>query len=432
MILDANGNVQIVQTGGISGDSVPAWNPNLGQTTQDSGVVWQNLGHSLWQPGTSYSAGQAILDPSGNIQIATIGGTSGATQPAWTEGANATTMDAAVIWTNKGPLTWQPNTNYAAGQIILDSNNNLQFAAVLDANGNPQAAGTTGTSGANPPVWSTTPTGTTTDGNITWTYLAYYSSDLLQLKTVASQAPYTTTFTDSTGTSYTISLLSTADLNNLSTNGLQTLITSLNARISQANDLLDTAFLTVQTDIYRYRQNVLGATAATALATSPVLANIATGETASATAENLQTYISTLQPPPSPSTGYQPSPPVYIPPIFTPSQLQWCWPTDPSFFKSPIRDVAAKSRSLRSHAVTAALGGIKQIAFNPGIVIDQSQPDQSGRPTAGILGSNRQSLQDDRHKSRRVPAAQKFTERRSEHHSDRRSRPARRRSSIPD
>jgi hypothetical protein len=366
LIVDASGNAQIVQTGGISGDSVPSWNSMLGQTTQDSGVVWQNLGHSAWQSGTSYSAGQAILDPSGNIQIATIGGASGATQPAWTEGANATTVDAAVIWTNKGPLAWRPNTNYAAGQIILDSNNNLQFAAVLDANGNPQAAGTTGTSGANPPVWSTTPTGTTTDGNITWTYLAYYSSDLLQLKTVVSQAPYTTTFSDSTGTSYTISLLSTADLNNLSNNGLQTLITSLNARISQANDLLDTAFLTVQTDIYRYRQNVLGATAASALATSPVLANIATGETASATSENLQTYISTLNPPPIPSPGTTPSPPPYTPPTFYPIPTPVVLANRPILFKSPIRDLAAKPQSVRSRAVIASLGTFKQVFFNPG------------------------------------------------------------------
>jgi len=367
LILDPNGNAQLVQTGGISGDSVPAWNPNLGQTTQDSGVVWQNLSRSAWQPNTSYSTGQAILDSSGNIQIATIGGTSGAAQPAWTEGANATTMDAAVIWTNKGSLAWQPSTSYSPGQIVLDSNNNLQFGFVANFVGGPNSAPPPGTSGPNPPVWSTTPTGTTTDGNITWTNLAYYSSDLLQLKTVASQAPYTITFSDSTNATFTISLLSTADLNNLSTNGLQTLITSLNARISQANDLLDTAFLTVQTDIYRYRQNVLGATAATALATSPILANIASGETASATAENLQTYISTLQPPPSSSTGYQPSPPVYKPPIFNPAPAPVVLTNRPILINSAIRDLAAKPRSVRSRAVTAALGSINQIAFNPGI-----------------------------------------------------------------
>ncbi|MGD0939025.1 MAG: hypothetical protein ABR905_04875 [Terracidiphilus sp.] len=367
LILDANNNVQIVQTGGISGDSVPAWNQNLGQTTQDSGVTWQNLGHSLWQPGTSYTTGQAILDSSGSIQIATVGGTSGVTQPAWTEGANATTMDAAVIWTNKGPLTWQPNTSCAAGQLVLDSNNNLQIAAVMSAAGSLQTEGVTGMSGSTSPVWNTTPTGTTTDNNITWTYLAYYSSDLLQLKTVVSQSPYTFSFTDSTGTSYTISLLSSDDLNNLSTNGLQTLITSLNARISQANDLLDTAFLTVQTDIYRYRQNVLGATAASALATSPILANIATGETASATAENLQSYISSLQPPPNPTTGYQPPAPIYIPPIVHPIQDPVVLANTPIAIKSPVLNFAAKPQSLRSRAVTAALSNIKQIAFNPGL-----------------------------------------------------------------
>jgi hypothetical protein len=367
LILDPNGNVQLVQTGGISGDSVPGWNPNLGQTTQDSGVVWQNLGHSAWQPNTSYSTGQAILDSSGNIQIATIGGTSGATQPAWTEVANATTMDAAVIWTNKGTLAWQPNTDYSGSQIILDSNNNLQVIAGVSGLGPAQGNTTPAKSGPNPPVWSTTPTGTTTDGNITWTNLGYYSSDLLQLKTVASQAPYTITFSDSTNATFTISLLSTADLNNLSTNGLQTLITSLNARISQANDLLDTAFLTVQTDIYRYRQNVLGATAATALATSPILANIAAGETASATAENLQTYISTLQPPPSSSTGYQPPAPVYKPPIFNPAPAPVVMSNRPILINSAIRDLAAKPRSIRSRAVTAALSGINQIAFNPGL-----------------------------------------------------------------
>ncbi|MGD0095925.1 MAG: hypothetical protein ABSB60_05485 [Terracidiphilus sp.] len=367
LILDPAGNVQIVQTAGISGDSVPAWNATLGQTTQDSGVVWQNLGQAIWQATTSYSSGQAILDSTGNIQIASIGGTSGATQPAWSEGTNATTMDIAVIWTNKGSLVWKPSTNYVAGQIILDTNNNLQFAAVLDANGNPQAVGTAGTSGVNPPVWNTIPTGTTTDNNITWSYLAYYSSDLLQLKTVASQAPYTFSFTDSSNTSYTISLLSTADLNNLSTNGLQPLVTSLNARISQANDLLDTAFLTLQTDIYRYRQNVLGATAATTLATSPILANIATGETASATAENLQSYIDNLKPPQNPTTGFQPAPPTYTPPTFTPNPTPVVLANRPILFKSPILNAAVKAQSVRSRAVTASLGSIKQISINPGL-----------------------------------------------------------------
>jgi len=284
-----------VQTAGISGDSAPAWNQNLGQTTQDSGVAWQNLGQAPWQPNTSYSAGQAIVDSGGNIELVLTGGVSGVNQPAWIDQIGASTLDASISWKNAGPLNWQPGLGYAAGEIIVDPNGNLQFTTILDANGNPQPVGTAGTSGTTPPAWSKTPNGTTTDGTITWVLLSLYSTDLLQLKTVASQAPYTKSFTDSSGTAYTISLLTTADQNNLSNNGLQSLITSLNTRISRANDLLDTAFLTAQTDIYRYRQNVLGSTAAAALATSPVLANIASGETASATAQNLQTYLMAVQ-----------------------------------------------------------------------------------------------------------------------------------------
>ncbi len=312
LVLDARGNVQMVQTGGISGDNVPQWNPTAGQTTQDSGVAWQNLGHFAWQANTFYSAGQAILDAAGFIQVATIGGTSGATPPEWIDTENSITVDAAVSWTNGGPIIWQAGVEYAAGQIIIDGNGNLQCAEILDAGGNPEVVGTKGKSGAKTPGWNTTPTGTTTDGAITWVVLAYYSKDLLQLQSVASQAPYTKTFQDSSNNSYTISLLNQNDLNNLETNGLQALITSLSARVAQANDLLDTAFLTAQTDIYRFRQNVLGATAATTLATSPVLANIATGETAAATSENLRAYINTLQPPPSNVTpNFTPSPPVY-------------------------------------------------------------------------------------------------------------------------
>jgi len=377
LILDARGNIQIVQTGGISGDSVPAWNTNVGQTTQDSGVVWNNLGRSLWQPNTSYSAGQGILDSNGDIQIATIGGTSGAIPPAWSEGANATTLDVSVTWTNAGPLTWQKNTQYSAGQIIIDSNGNLQNATVQDTSGNALPIGTAGTSGAAVPGWNTTPGETTADGAITWVCLAYLSKDVLQLQTLVGEAPYTTKFTDSNGVEHTISLLSQADLTNLETNGLQTLITSLNARVSQANDLLDTAFLTAQTDIYRFRNYVLGSTAATTLATSPVLANIATGETASATAENLQNYIQTISPgigSPTTTTTTTTSgaagaggttttttttqPPVYKAPVFRPISEPVVFSRQP-LLPQTGRSVFARMQSARSAAVSGALQEMK-------------------------------------------------------------------------
>jgi hypothetical protein len=343
LILDAKGNIQIVLTGGISGDSVPSWNLNAGQTTQDSGALWKNLGHSKWQPSTAFAAGQAILDPTGNIQVATIGGTSGTNVPAWTEGTNATTLDAAVIWTNHGQLAWHSSTAYSVGQILLDSNGHLQSV---------QAAGT---SGMVPPAWSTTPGGTTTDGNVAWIYLAYLSEDLAQ---VTAAIPNSGTLTDSAGNSLTIPLLSQTDLTTLQTNGLQVLVTSLSARIAKANDLLDTAFLTSQTDIYRFRQFVLGATAATALATSPVLANIATGETAAATAQNLQSYISAITPSTTTTTtGGTSTTTTTAPPTFSQSVVtQEPVPLGKLPIKAAQPSFAQRvSQNVRGQAVNAAL-----------------------------------------------------------------------------
>jgi hypothetical protein len=290
VILDSRNNVQQVQTAGISGDNAPAsWNPNPGQTTGDSSVVWVNLGAAQWQAKTAFAAGQAILDTHGLIQIAQVGGTSGASAPQWND--SGTTEDASILWNNAGTLRWQPTFQYRAWSIVLDANGNLQVTM----------AG--GESGAKEPVWSATPFTPTTESvnaavTITWQLLTYQSTDVLQLQAVLSAAPYQTTFLDSTQTSQKLNLLNPTQTAMLATGGpgLKALIADLNARVNKANDLLDTGFLTAQTDIYRYRQNVLGATAATTLATSPILANIATGETATATAANLQNYLSSLTP----------------------------------------------------------------------------------------------------------------------------------------
>jgi hypothetical protein len=295
LILDTTGNVQIVQSGGISGDAAPPWNVTVGQTTTDNGVVWQCLGFNKWQANSSYAAGQAIVDPSGVIQMVQVGGTSGNQQPVWNEDGTTVTTDAAITWTNAGSINWQSGTHYAAGSIVLDANGNLQTTA------------TAGTAGSKTPAWSTTPGATTTEiGTSTvaapsWQNMAYQSTDLLQLLALA---PSSGTFVNASGATTTVPLLSATDLAMLASggNGLQALITSLNARINGANDLLDTGFLTAQTDLYRYRQNVLGSVAASTLATSPILANIATGDTSSATAANLQGYLNTILPASNPST----------------------------------------------------------------------------------------------------------------------------------
>lgn len=75
--------------------------------------------------------------------------------------------------------------------------------------------------------------------------------------------------------------------------GLNPFITVLEKKINSANDKIDFGFLRLQTDIYRVRQIMLSSTEASRLATSPILATIAKGETSFATQENLKTYFDT-------------------------------------------------------------------------------------------------------------------------------------------
>jgi hypothetical protein len=118
----------------------------------------------------------------------------------------------------------------------------------------------------------------------------YLSNDLQQLTQTGAAPPYTVS---ANGTQ--IPLFSLDDWNDLKNNGIQHFIDRINAKLDKANDLLDLAFLTVQTDIYRYRQNVLNTTDASRLAVSPILANIAAGDTAAATAQNIRTYLDSIQ-----------------------------------------------------------------------------------------------------------------------------------------
>ena len=73
--------------------------------------------------------------------------------------------------------------------------------------------------------------------------------------------------------------------------GLKGFIDYLEQKVNQADDIIDFGFVRVQTDIYRYRQLMLGSTEAARLATSPALAAIAKGETALATKEQIIDFI---------------------------------------------------------------------------------------------------------------------------------------------
>jgi hypothetical protein len=82
-----------------------------------------------------------------------------------------------------------------------------------------------------------------------------------------------------------------ADVTELFTKGLEGFVPYLEGKIRRADDHVDFGFLRVHTDIYRLRHVMLGAAEATRLATSPVLASIAKGETAIATREDITSFF---------------------------------------------------------------------------------------------------------------------------------------------
>lgn len=85
------------------------------------------------------------------------------------------------------------------------------------------------------------------------------------------------------------------ELASLETVGLEAFIDELQAKVNEANDVIDLGFTRTQTDIYRVRQLMLGNAEATRLATSPVLAEIAKGETAIGTRQDISAFVSRLK-----------------------------------------------------------------------------------------------------------------------------------------
>lgn len=85
------------------------------------------------------------------------------------------------------------------------------------------------------------------------------------------------------------------DLARLDSLGLERFIDFLEDKVQKANDKVDLGFLRVQTDIYRHRQLMLGNINASRLATSPILATIAQGDSAAVTREQLSDFLANLK-----------------------------------------------------------------------------------------------------------------------------------------
>jgi hypothetical protein len=180
------------QTSGSS-PTQPPWSFVPGTLTNDNQCQWVCLGVATRAINTAYTAWtangspfSAFVDPNGNVQVCTTGGTSSGTASSgivWgtTYGAvtneSLYTSGSTLIWTCVGPVSsWTANTPWYmpstgwfppsgavpyGGSIIVDSNGNLQ-AVIISGISN----------SSTPPTWATTPIGATSveggSGTITW------------------------------------------------------------------------------------------------------------------------------------------------------------------------------------------------------------------------------------------------------------------------
>ena len=151
-ILDTNGNVEVATTPGLSGSSQPSWNPVLTGITDDTGgspptLVWTNIG--------APTTGSIQVAAQRNSIVATTTGQQA--PPSITVPGG--TPNIVITYTDAWP-TWAPSQGYAVGNQILDLKGNIQQVT----GGTPPYV-----SGSTVPMWNQSNGGTTTDNQVTWT-----------------------------------------------------------------------------------------------------------------------------------------------------------------------------------------------------------------------------------------------------------------------
>ncbi len=132
----------------------------------------------------------------------------------------------------------------------------------------------------------------------------FVAAEVKGLLDKAAAAPFTIQKGDTT-----IPLFTADDQNVLRDNGLQAFTDRINARVNKVEDALNLSFLQTHTNIYRYRTNVLKATDAARLVTSPIIANIAERESAVATAQDLNAYLTSISGTPATPASAAPAAP---------------------------------------------------------------------------------------------------------------------------
>jgi len=198
--------------------------------------------------------------------------------------------------------------------------------------------------------------GTVADGD------GFIAAEVKKLLDTAAASPYTRTVSGKT-----IALFNNDDTTVLKTKGLQAFSDAINARINKVEDALNLNFLQTHTNIYRYRTNVLKASDASRLVTSPIVANIAERESAVATAQDLAAYISSISgqriptDAPPPSTAPAPPPAPAAPAVAAPLNLRILGGSTllkSSVSRAAMTSSAANTFSLPiSAATTAATSG---------------------------------------------------------------------------
>ena len=108
---------------------------NYFEMTSPSPVIWPmgvcSPPAPVWNKATAYSAGELIVDSNGNIERVAVAGTSAATAPAWAISAGLQTVEV-------GGLTWQnigARTSYTAHlKVSGNTFNKMEFGVWVDNN----------------------------------------------------------------------------------------------------------------------------------------------------------------------------------------------------------------------------------------------------------------------------------------------------------
>jgi len=161
-------------TGGFSERLFVSVASNGRASACSSGGCIFNFVSAPWKASTAYAIGQQLLSTKLHTETVITAGTSGSTEPSWSNAAGGKITDGGVTWIDQGTVQastfpgWTASHLYSSTTIrIVDTNNNLE------------APQTTGTSGTGMPSWNPTPGLTTLDRGVVWINLGPVPSSAL-------------------------------------------------------------------------------------------------------------------------------------------------------------------------------------------------------------------------------------------------------------